>query len=42
MLAIPYTEVTQAALIPVAYPEGLNFTPATREPLQSKLHWNGW
>lgn len=42
LLAIPYTEVTQAALIPVAYPKGFNFTPATREPLQSKLHWNGW
>ncbi len=26
----------------IAYPDGLNFTPATREPLQSKLHWNGW
>jgi len=42
LLAIPYTEVTQAALIPVAYTEDFNFTPATREPLQSKLHWNGW
>jgi nitroreductase len=42
LLDIPYTEVTQAALIPVAYTEGLNFTPAAREPLQSKLHWNGW
>jgi len=42
LLGIPYTEVTQAALIPVAYTQGLNFTPATREPLESSLHWNGW
>ena len=42
LLAIPYTEVTQAALIPVAYTKGIDFTFAPREPLQSKLHWNGW
>jgi nitroreductase len=42
LLDIPYTEVTQAALIPVAYTEDFNFTSAAREPLQSKLHWNGW
>lgn len=42
LLGIPYIEVTQAALIPVAYTDGLNFTPATREALQSKLHGNGW
>ena len=42
LLGIPYTEVTQAALIPVAYTKGIDFTPAPREPLQSKLHWNGW
>jgi len=42
LLGIPYTEVTQAALIPVAYTKGVDFTPAPREPLQSKLHWNGW
>jgi nitroreductase len=42
LLGIPYSEVTQAALIPVAYTQGLNFTPATREPLESSLHWNGW
>jgi len=42
LLSIPYTEVTQAALIPVAYTKGIDFTPAPREPLQSKLHWNGW
>jgi len=37
LLGIPYIEVTLAALIPVAYTDGLNFTPATREALQSKL-----
>ena len=42
LLGIPYSEVTQAALIPAAYTQGLNFTPATREPLESSLHWNGW
>jgi hypothetical protein len=37
LLGIPSIDVTQAALIPVAYMDGLNFTPATREALQSKL-----
>src|SRR6266516_4270323 len=29
LLGIPYTEVTQAALIPVAYTKSIDFTPAT-------------
>jgi nitroreductase len=42
VIGIPYTEVTQAALIPVAYTLGTNFKPAPREPIDSVLHWNNW
>lgn len=42
VIGIPYTEVTQAALIPVAYTLGTDFKPAPREPIDSVLHWNNW
>lgn len=42
ILGIPYDDVTQAALIPVAYTKGAKFRPAERKPLESVLHWNGW
>lgn len=42
VLGIPYEKVTQAALIPVAYTRGTEFTPAPREPLDTILHVNGW
>jgi nitroreductase len=42
LLGIPYEKVTQAALIPVAYTQGTDFSPAGREPLDSVLHWDGW
>ncbi len=42
VLGIPYEQVTQAALIPVAYTLGTNFKPATRKPLESVLHWDRW
>jgi nitroreductase len=41
-LGIPYEQVTQAALIPVAYTLGTDFKPARRLPLESVLHWNRW
>ena len=42
VLGIPYEKITQAALIPVAYTLGTDFSPATREPLDTVLHWDKW
>jgi len=42
VLGIPYEQVTQAALIPVAYTLGTSFKSATRKPLESVLHWDRW
>ena len=41
ILDIP-DNVTQAALLPVAYYQGTDFKPATRLPIQDRLHWNRW
>jgi nitroreductase len=42
VLGIPYEDVMQAALIPVAYTVGTEFKPAPRKPLESVLHWDRW
>jgi nitroreductase len=42
LLGIPYDEVMQAALIPVAYTIGTAFKPASRAPLESMVHWDRW
>lgn len=42
LLGIPYGEVMQAALIPVAYTVGLDFKPGPRKPLESLAHWDHW
>jgi nitroreductase len=42
VLGIPYEEVMQAGLIPVAYTLGTDFKPAARKPLESVLHWDRW
>ena len=42
LLGIPYDEVMQAALIPVAYTLGTEFRPAKRAPLETILHWDRW
>lgn len=41
LLGIP-DNVTQAALLPVAYFTGNDFKPAKRLPAQERTHWNGW
>jgi len=41
ILGIP-AEVTQAALLPVAYFTGTDFRPATRLDSQRAVHWNAW
>ncbi|HEU5098268.1 MAG TPA: nitroreductase family protein [Roseiflexaceae bacterium] len=42
VLGIPFDSITQAALIPVAYPKGTAFRAAARKPLDEILHMNGW
>jgi nitroreductase len=42
LLGIPFDEVMQAALIPVAYTLGTDFRPAARHPLDTMVHWERW
>jgi nitroreductase len=43
ILGIPFGEVTQACMLPVAHTlGGTGFRPAPREPLESMVHWDGW
>jgi nitroreductase len=42
ILGIPFDEISQAALIPVAYTIGTEFKPAPRAPLETMVHWEGW
>jgi nitroreductase len=41
LLGIP-AEVTQVALLPVAYYTGDTFSPAARPPPETVTHWDGW
>jgi nitroreductase len=42
VLGIPYEQIMQTALLPVAYTLGDTFKPAVRKPLDEALHWNRW
>ena len=42
LLGIPFEQVMQAGLIPVAYTLGTDFKPTARKPLESVLHWDRW
>jgi nitroreductase len=42
ILGIPYDEVMQVALIPVAYTIGTEFRPGRRRPLETMVHWERW
>lgn len=41
-LGIPYEQITQVALIPVAYTIGDKFKPGVRKSVERVLHWNKW
>lgn len=41
LLGIP-ADVTQVALLPVAYTKGVEFRPGRRPPVESIVHWNRW
>jgi nitroreductase len=42
VLGIPYDEVMQVAMIPVAYTRGTDFHPGPRRPLEEMVHWESW
>jgi len=42
VLGIPYNEVMQVALLPVAYTKGTDFKPAFRLPVTQIVHWEMW
>jgi nitroreductase len=41
VLGIP-ADVTVYALLPVAYTIGTDFKAASRPPVETIVHWNGW
>ena len=42
ILGIPYDDVMQAALIPVAHTLGTDFKPTKRKPVEDVVRWNEW
>jgi nitroreductase len=42
LLGIPYDQVMQAAMIPVAHTIGREFRPGPRKPLDTIVHWDQW
>jgi nitroreductase len=42
VLGIPFEQITQAALLPVAYYTGDDFRPAKRIQLDAIVHWERW
>ena len=42
IIGLPYDEVTQIALIPVAYTKGTEFKPAPRRPMAGVVHFESW
>jgi nitroreductase len=42
LLGIPYADVMQAGLLPVAYYKGSGFKTAQRPPAAQLVHWGAW
>lgn len=42
VLGIPYEQVAQAVMTPVAFTKGTDFKPAARPDPDSVIHWDGW
>jgi nitroreductase len=42
LLDIPYDDVTQVALFPIAYTKGTDFQPAERKPITDFTHYDRW
>jgi nitroreductase len=39
ILGIPYDEISQGGLFPIAYTKGTDFRPAKRLPVAEVAHW---
>jgi nitroreductase len=42
VLGIPFDQVQQVCMSPLAYTKGTDFKPAARPPADSIIHWDGW
>jgi nitroreductase len=42
VLGIPYDEIMQVGLVPIAYTKGTDFKLAKRQPLETVMHWERW
>jgi nitroreductase len=42
LLDIPFADITQCALSPIAYTRGTDFKPARRKSAKGVVHVNGW
>lgn len=42
LLGIPYDQISQIALLPVAYTVGTDFKPAARPPVEGITYWDNW
>ena len=42
LLEIPYEDVMQIALMPIAYTKGTQFKPAYRPPIETVMHVDRW
>ncbi|MGH9132859.1 MAG: nitroreductase family protein [Ilumatobacteraceae bacterium] len=42
LLGIPFDNVSQGGLFPIAYTMGTEFKPAKRQPVADIVHWDGW
>ncbi len=42
ILGIPYEQITQVALVPVAYTKGTDFKPAPRKAMDDIVHFEQW
>jgi nitroreductase len=42
VLGIPFDQVQQVCMSPVAYTQGTDFKPAQRPPADSIIHWDTW
>jgi nitroreductase len=42
LLGLPYDEITQVGLIPVAYTKGTDFKSASRVSAAERTHWDRW
>jgi hypothetical protein len=42
IIGIPYRDVMQIGMMPVAYTIGTDFRAAARAPMDEVVHWDNW